>query len=88
MKAGIIEPAAYASQYSLSGKLHIKQDTSDPKYQFAYYIILKDVKTGLHNGNAAHYEPTKILSPISEAAKAIEDPFLLIYNEFGQVKLL
>ncbi|XP_008543209.1 uncharacterized protein LOC103568231 [Microplitis demolitor] len=86
VKAGIIEPAAYASQYSLSGKLHIKQDTSDPKYQFAYYIILKDVKTGLHNGNAAHYEPTKILSPISEAAKAIEDPFLLIYNEFGQLK--
>ncbi|KAG8034766.1 hypothetical protein G9C98_007842 [Cotesia typhae] len=86
VKAGIIEPAAYASQYSISGKLHIKHDTSDPKYQHSYLISLQDVKTGLHNGNAAHYEPTKILMPILEAARVIEDPFIVVYDDFGQVE--
>lgn len=87
-KAGIIEPAPYASQFALEGDLHVKHDNSDPTLKNAYYVALLNVKTGMHNGVAAHYQRTKVLKPIVDAAKAIEKPFLIVYGDDGKVSVV
>lgn len=87
MKAGIIEPAAYASQYAISGQLNIKHDSSDPSLPNAYYVAFNNVKTGLHNGMAAHFQRTAVDTTIPDAARVIQDPFLLVYNDNGQVRI-
>ncbi|KAK0162931.1 hypothetical protein PV327_006658 [Microctonus hyperodae] len=86
VKAGIIEPAAYASQFAIAGQLYIKHDTTDPKLSHAYYAVLTNVKTGMHNGNAAHFQRTAIVSPIPDAAKVIQEPFLIINNDKGELQ--
>ncbi|KAK0159183.1 hypothetical protein PV328_010101 [Microctonus aethiopoides] len=86
VKAGIIEPAPYASQFAIAGQLHIKHDTSDPKLSHAYYAVLTNVKTGMHNGIAAHFQRTAITNPIPDAAKVIEEPFLIVNNDKGELQ--
>lgn len=66
--------------------MHIKHDTSDPNLPYAYYAALTDVKIGMHNGLASHFQRTSIISPIPEVAKVIEQPFLIVNNEKGEVK--
>ena len=85
VKAGIIEPAPYASQFALEGDLHVTHDDSDTSLNNAFYAVLLNVRSGMHNGVAAHYQRTKVLTPIDQAAKAIEQPFLIIYDDNGIV---
>ncbi|XP_043288151.1 uncharacterized protein [Venturia canescens] len=86
VKAGIIEPGAYASQFALQGSVHVKHDTSDPQLKNAFYVSLTDVRSGMFNGKAAHYQPTQVLKPIKETAKAIETPFLIVFDEAGKLE--
>ncbi|KAG7189215.1 hypothetical protein KM043_008778 [Ampulex compressa] len=85
VKAGIIEPAPYASQFVLEGVLYVRHDTSDPTLKNAYHVTLTDVKSGLYNGHAVHHERLHTVHPIVEAAKVIQDPFLIVYNEEGKL---
>lgn len=85
VKAGIIEPAAYASQFALQGYVHVKHDTSNPQLKNAFYVSLTDLKSGMFNGKAVHYQQTQVLKPIKDDAKAIEKPFLIIFDQAGKV---
>lgn len=85
VKAGVIEPAQYASQFALSGQLHIKKDVSDPTLNNAYYVKLQDVKYGMHNGMSTH-QPIEVVHELGEVAQQIQDPFLVVYDESGKVK--
>lgn len=87
VKAGIIEPAQYASQFVLTGKLHIKKDVSDPTLNNAYQVKLQDVKYGMHNGMAKHYEPTEAVHELEKDAQEIQNPFLIVYDENGKVNI-
>ncbi|XP_015176309.1 PREDICTED: vitellogenin-6-like [Polistes dominula] len=84
VKAGTIEPVPYASQFGLQSVLYVKHDTSDPTLNNAYYIKLSNSKFGLFNGQSAHYERVSNFNPILEASKALEEPFLVVYDENGK----
>jgi len=84
-KAGIIEPAQYASQFALSGQLHVKKDISDPSLNNAYYVKLNNVKYGLYNGMVVHHQPIEVVHELGEAAQQIQDPFVIVYDEYGKV---
>ncbi|KAK2584789.1 hypothetical protein KPH14_007107 [Odynerus spinipes] len=84
IKAGTIEPVPYASQFALDGILYIKHDTTDPTLNNAYYVTLSNVKFGLHNGQATHFQRVDTFHPILEAAKVLQDPFLIVFDESGK----
>uniref|UniRef100_A0A348G627 Very high density protein 1 n=1 Tax=Odontomachus monticola TaxID=613454 RepID=A0A348G627_ODOMO len=84
VKAGVIEPAQYASQFALNGQLHIKKDVSDPALRNAYYVKLQDVKYGMYNGMSAHHQPIEVVHELGEAAQQIQDPFLVVYDRSGK----
>ncbi|XP_014607084.1 PREDICTED: uncharacterized protein LOC106788397 [Polistes canadensis] len=84
VKAGTIEPLPYASQFGLQSTLYVKHDTSDPTLTNAYYIKLSYSKFGVFNGQSAHYERVSNFNPILEASKALEEPFLVVYDEIGK----
>uniref|UniRef100_A0A0C9QRH7 Vit-3 protein n=2 Tax=Fopius arisanus TaxID=64838 RepID=A0A0C9QRH7_9HYME len=85
VKAGIIEPAAYASQYSISGEFNVEPIESDRDDLSFFMVALVNVRTGLHNGIAEHYEPTKASRSLPEPAQILEHPFLIAYQENGQL---
>lgn len=86
VKAGIIEPAQYASQFTLVGQLHVKKDVSDSTLNNAYYIKLNNVKYGIYNGMVTtHYQPIEAHHELGEAAQQIQEPFVIVYNEHGKV---
>ena len=85
IKAGIVEPAQYVSQFALTGQLHVKKDTSDPTLNNAYYIKLNNLKYGMYNGMVVHHQPVKVLHELGEAAQQIQEPFVIVYNESGKV---
>lgn len=88
VKAGIIEPAQYVSQFSLAGQLHIKKDISDPTLNNAYYVKLNNVKYGMYNGMATVlYQPIEVLHELGEAAQQIQEPFVIVYDERGMVNI-
>ncbi|KAI4504781.1 hypothetical protein M0802_000331 [Mischocyttarus mexicanus] len=84
VKAGTIEPVPYASQFGLQSILYVKRYIYDQSLKNAYYVKLSNSKFGLHNGVSAHYERVTNFNPILEASKALEEPFLVVYNEIGQ----
>nr|XP_050865119.1 uncharacterized protein LOC127070756 [Vespula vulgaris] len=84
IKAGTIELAPYASQFGLESVLYIKHDISDPTLKNAYYVTLRNSKIGLHNGMSIHYQKVVNFHPIVESAKALEKPFLVVYDENGK----
>ncbi|XP_046813356.1 LOW QUALITY PROTEIN: uncharacterized protein LOC124421789 [Vespa crabro] len=81
VKAGIIELAPYASQFGLKSDLYIKHYTSDPLLNNAYYVTLQNCTFGLYNGKAVHSDMVGHFLPIAEDAKAIEKPFLIVYDD-------
>ena len=83
--AGVIEPTPYASQFALEGDLHVTHDDSDTNLNNAFYAVLSNAMTGMHNGVATDYQRKKVLTPIDQAAKAIEQPFLIVYDDNGIV---
>ncbi|XP_014484680.1 PREDICTED: uncharacterized protein LOC106749573 [Dinoponera quadriceps] len=83
VKAGLIEPAQYNSQFALSGQLHVKKDVSDPTLNHAYYVKFQDVKYGMHNGVVRH-QPVEMVRELGEAAQQIQEPFLIVYDETGK----
>lgn len=86
MKAGIIEPVQYASQFALVGQLHVKKDVSDPTLNNVYYVKLNNVKYGMYNGMVTvHHQPIEVLHEIEEAAQQIQEPFVIVYDERGKV---
>jgi len=88
VKAGVIEPAQYASQFTLVGQLHVKKDVSDSTLNNAYYIKLNNVKYGVHNGMVtAHHQPIEVLHELGEAAQQIQEPFVVVYDEHGKVRI-
>lgn len=88
VKAGIIEPAHYASQFSLTGQLHVTKDVSDPTLNNAYYVKLNNVKYGMYNGMVTVYhEPAQVLHELGEAAQQIQEPFVIVYDEHGKVNV-
>ncbi|XP_076757281.1 larval-specific very high density lipoprotein [Xylocopa sonorina] len=86
VKAGVIEPASLASQYGIECLLHVKHDATDPTLKNAYYVTLTDVKHGMHNGHTTYHEHVHLVHPIVEAAEAIETPFLVVYDESGNLQ--
>lgn len=88
MKAGVIEPAHYASQFALVGQLHVKKDVSDSTSNNAYHIQLNNIKHGVHNGMVtAHHQPIEVFHELGEAAQQIQEPFVVVYDEHGKVKI-
>ncbi|XP_063977016.1 vitellogenin-3-like [Diachasmimorpha longicaudata] len=85
VKAGLIEPAAYASQFGISGYFNVEPVDNNPEYPNSFVAALKNVKTGLHNGLAEHYQQTKAFGALPESAKILEDPFLIVYDDNGQL---
>ncbi|XP_011644827.2 uncharacterized protein LOC105431979 [Pogonomyrmex barbatus] len=83
VKAGIIEPAQYISQFALNGQLHIKKDVSDPTLNNAYYVKLNNVKYGMYNGMVVHHQPIEVLHELGDAAQQIQEPFVIVYDERG-----
>ncbi|CAK9819554.1 vit-2 [Anthophora quadrimaculata] len=91
VKAGMIDPAPFASQFGIEGLLHVKHDVTDPTLQNAYYVALTDVKHALHNGHVHQHEHLSVMQPITDDSKAIQNPFLIVYDETGRfqgVKLM
>lgn len=87
VEAGILEPTQYISQFALTGQLHIRKDVSDPTLNNAYYIKLQDVKYGMYNGIFMHHRPIETVHELGEAAQQIQDPFLIVYDENGKVRI-
>lgn len=88
VKAGIIEPAQYASQFALTGQLHITKDVSDPTLNNAYYVKLNNIKYGMYNGLVTEYhQPIEVLHELGEAAQQIQEPFMIVYDERGMVNI-
>ncbi|KAL0116776.1 hypothetical protein PUN28_009999 [Cardiocondyla obscurior] len=84
VKAEIVEPAQYVSQFALVGQLHVTKDDSDPTLSNAYYVKLNNVKYGMYNGMVTeHYRPIEVLQELGDAAQQIQEPFMIIYNENG-----
>lgn len=86
VKTGNIEPSPYASQFVITGLMRIKPaELSDLKLKNAYYILL-EVTHGVRNGEIQHFE--KIVGstlPIPDAAKALNDPFVVVFDDNGKV---
>lgn len=85
VKAGIIEPAQYVSQFTLAGQLHIKKDVSDPTLNNAYYVKLNNIKYGMYNGMVKH-QPVEVFHELGEATQQIQEPFVVVYDDHGKVK--
>ncbi|XP_057329191.1 uncharacterized protein LOC130670035 [Microplitis mediator] len=84
VKAGLSSPA-YASQFSMKGKFHITRYVSDINLENAYILTLKNATAGLQNGKAEYFEHTKFFTALQEAAKIIEEPFLVIFKQSGEL---
>ncbi|XP_017887185.1 uncharacterized protein LOC108629205 [Ceratina calcarata] len=84
-KAGVVEPSLHASQFGIEGLLHIHHDVTDPTLRNAYYVTLTDVKHGMHNG---HMDPDHmpVTHPIADVANAIQNPFLIVFDENGHLQ--
>ncbi|KOC66503.1 Vitellogenin [Habropoda laboriosa] len=80
-KAGMMNPAPFASQFGIEGLLHVKHDVTDPTLRHAYYVALTDVKHALHNGH--NIDHLSVTQPIHDLSKDIEIPFLIVYDEVG-----
>jgi len=88
VKTGIMEPAQYASQFALTGQLHVKKDVSDPTLNNAYYIKLNNVKHGMYNGMVTVYhQPIEVFHELGEAAQQIQEPFVIVYDESGKANI-
>ena len=89
VKAGIIEPAPYASEFFIDSILTAQHYNSDPTLQNAYYIRLHNVTHELYNGHAVHSEHPQA-KPLSlpEAAEVIQTPFVIVFDENGLVSVL
>lgn len=87
MKAGTMEPADFASQFGIECHLNVKH-SNDPTLKNAYLVAMTDVKHGLHNGRVKHFEPVGGVSPLPDAAKDIQNPFMIVYDESGRVSTL
>ncbi|XP_012220182.1 vitellogenin-5 [Linepithema humile] len=84
VKAGIVEPVQYASEFALAGQLHIRKDANDPSLNNAYYIKLNNLKYGMFNGMVEHHRPVEVVHELEEAAQQIQEPFVIVYNENGK----
>lgn len=87
VKAGIVEPVQYASEFALTGQLHIRKDVSDPSLNNAYYVKLNNLKYGMFNGMVEHHQPIEVVHELGEAAQQIQEPFVIVYNENGKVNI-
>lgn len=95
MKAGIIEPEQYASQFGLAGELHIRDSLLTPlsksevdsNVESHYYVKLNNVKYGLFNGRVSHSQSIQVDQNIDEEAQQIENPFVIVYHN-GKVNCL
>lgn len=87
VKAGIIEPAQYVSQFVLVGQLHVKKDTSDPTFNNAYYVKFNNIKYGMHNGMVGNYQPVEMVHELGEATQQIQEPFVIVYDDNGKVNV-
>lgn len=89
VKAGIIEPAPYASQFFIDSILTAQHYNSDPTLQNAYYIRLHNVTHELYNGHAIYYEhPPTVPQLLPEAAEVIQTPFVIAFDKNGRVSIL
>ncbi|XP_070169151.1 larval-specific very high density lipoprotein [Polyergus mexicanus] len=84
VKAGIIQPAQYASQFALVGQLHIKKDISDPTLNNAYFVKLNNIKYGMYNGRLVDHEPVEVVHELGEATQQIQEPFVIVYDDHGK----
>lgn len=84
VKAGIIDPAPFASDFNIECLLQVHHDVTNPNSKNTFYVTLSDMKHGLYNGPMKRYESVSQLLPI-DAAKALLNPFLVIYDENGHV---
>ncbi|XP_012269107.2 uncharacterized protein LOC105693631 [Athalia rosae] len=85
-KAGNIEPAPFASQFVITGLMHVTPELRDPTLKNAFHINL-NVTHGMRNGEIQHFEKIEGNTlPIPEAAKALTDPFVAFYDDNGKVK--
>lgn len=87
VKAGIIQPTQYASQFALVGQLHIKKDISDPTLNNAYYVKLNNIKYGMYNGILVDHEPVEVVHELGEATQQIQEPFVIVYDDHGKVNV-
>lgn len=89
LKAGIIEPAPYASQFYINSALRIQRYEEDQTLTNAYYCRLVDVEHELFNGRVVHSDaPPSRRLPLPEAARVVEKPFLIVFHDDGQVNIL
>ncbi|XP_057329948.1 vitellogenin-4-like [Microplitis mediator] len=79
-------PAEFASRYSIIGKFHITSYISDPNLKNAYTLTLKNAKIGFQYRKATHFDQNKSYLPVPEAAKVIEEPFLVDFSETGELE--
>lgn len=84
VKAGSTE-GPFNSQYILHGKFYITHYTSDTSVKNAFIATFKHLTTDLHNGKSSEQTPS--FTSIPQVAKVIEEPFLMIFNKWNQVRL-
>lgn len=77
----------YVSQFSITGQLHITKDVSDLTLNNAYYMKLNNVKYGMYNGMVIIPQPSEALHELGEAAQQIQEPFMIVYDEYGKVNI-
>ncbi|XP_046735153.1 uncharacterized protein LOC124404801 [Diprion similis] len=86
VKAGNIEPVPYASQFVITGVMHVTPYLSDPSLKNAIHITL-NVTHGIRNGEIQHFEKiSDHMLPVPDAANVIKDPFIVIFDDNGKVK--
>ncbi|XP_034178642.2 larval-specific very high density lipoprotein [Osmia lignaria lignaria] len=85
MKAGALQPADSASQFGIECRLKVKH-SNDPTLRNAYLVAMTDVKHGLYNGRVMHFDPVSSVSPIPDAAKDIQNPFMIVYDENARLQ--
>ena len=77
----------FASDFEIECLLQVHHDATNPTSKNIFYITLTNVKYGLYNGRMLHHAPSEsVMLPIDDAAKAILNPFLVVYNEHGHVR--
>lgn len=68
--------------------MHVTPDTSNPNLKNAYYVSL-DVTHGIQNGQINITEKLEghKLQPIPDVAKAVKDPFVVVFHDNGKVRI-
>ena len=65
----------------------MRHDLSDSLHPNSYYVALTDIEHGLFNGQMNYNEEMKqVQYTIPDAARVLQDPFMIIYDDQGKVR--